>query len=134
MAEKAPGCAAGVPPCSRLLMHNVRAQLSPPVLQARRQSDQHKRTRMQQALQTGQRIIIDLDFEECMTEGEIKSLCQQLIYCYSSNLNAAAPCNLVLASFQGKIAAQLAKQASGFEHWQISTQAGPLRSLDVQRA
>ena len=67
---------------------------------------------MQQALQTGQRIVIDLDFEDCMTESELKSLCQQLIYCYSSNLNAATPCNLVLSSLQGKVAEQASDQRS----------------------
>ena len=86
---------------------------------------------MQQALQTGQRIVIDLDFEACMTEPEIRSLCQQLIYCYSYNLNATTPCNLVLASFQGKIAEQLARQASGFEQWKISAQPEPLADLGL---
>ena len=97
------------------------------------QGSQQKRSRMQQALQTGQRIIVDLDFESCMTEQEIRSLCQQLIYCYSSNLNASTPCNFILSSLQGKVAEQMQRQASGFQQWHVSRHAGPLSSLEVDR-
>ena len=94
-------------------------------LQERRQGDQRKRDRLQQAMQTGQRIVIDLDFEDCMTDGERKSLSQQLMYCYSSNCNAAVPCHLVLASFSGKVAEQLARQV------QFSTSSEGVQLLTV---
>ena len=53
-----------------------------------------------QAMQDGQGIVIDLDFEEQMKETEIKSLCGQLQYCYSSNIRAALPCHLYFTSMQ----------------------------------
>ena len=56
-----------------------------------------------QALQEGQGIVIDLDFEEQMTESEVKSLCGQLQYAYSSNTRAAVPCHLYFTSLQASI-------------------------------
>ena len=56
-----------------------------------------------QAMQSGQGIVIDLDFDEQMTESEIKSLCGQLQYCYSSNTHAAVPCHLYFTSLQASI-------------------------------
>ena len=53
-----------------------------------------------QAVKEGQTIIIDCDFEEQMTENEIKSLCGQLGYCYSSNVRAAKPCHLCFTSLK----------------------------------
>lgn len=53
-----------------------------------------------QAMQDGQGIVIDLDFEKQMTETEIRSLCGQLQYCYSSNTRSAVPCHLYFTSLQ----------------------------------
>lgn len=51
-----------------------------------------------QALESGQRIVIDLDFEDKMSETEVKSLCQQLGYCYGENTRAKEPAHLILTS------------------------------------
>ena len=53
-----------------------------------------------QAMQDGQGVVIDLDFDEHMTESELKSLCGQLQYSYSSNTRAAVPCHLYFTSMQ----------------------------------
>ena len=53
-----------------------------------------------QAMQDGQGVVIDLDFEKQMTETEIKSLCGQLQYCYASNTRSAVPCHLYFTSLQ----------------------------------
>lgn len=53
-----------------------------------------------QAMEDGQGIVIDLDFEEHMTETEAKSLCGQLQYCHSSNTRSAVPCHLYFTSMQ----------------------------------
>lgn len=53
-----------------------------------------------QAMAEGQSIIIDCDFEEQMTESEIKSLCGQLQYCYASNIRATKPCHLSFTSLK----------------------------------
>lgn len=69
-------------------------------MQARKESAEKKRERLQLAQTEGQRIIIDLDFADKMTPGEIKSLCQQLNYSYSVNCRAAIPAHLIFTSLQ----------------------------------
>lgn len=70
------------------------------IVQARKQSASEKKARLQQALREGQRIVIDLDFADKMTPTEIKSLCQQLLYCYSANTRAQNPAQLIFTSLQ----------------------------------
>ena len=55
-------------------------------LQERQQQGKSRKEALQQALQTGQRLIIDLDFQDFMSESELKSLCKQIVYCWSANL------------------------------------------------
>ncbi|KAL3135605.1 hypothetical protein ABBQ38_006086 [Trebouxia sp. C0009 RCD-2024] len=93
--------------------------------QDRRAETEQKRSKLQQAMQDGQGIVIDLDFEEQMTETEIKSLCGQLQYCYSSNTRSAVPCHLYFTSMQGGIAKQAEKQLSGMENWHVTRQQMP---------
>ena len=45
---------------------------------------------------------MDLDFEDKMTEGELRSLCQQLSYCYSANCNAEKPFSLHFTSLKAR--------------------------------
>lgn len=87
--------------------------------------------RLQQAVQQGQRIIVDLGFDELMTKPEMKSLAQQLIYSYSANTKASAPCHLIFTDFQGQIAAQLTAQSVGSAHWVMSKHASSY--IDVFR-
>jgi hypothetical protein len=51
-----------------------------------------------QALQSGQKIVIDLDFADLMTDTELRSICQQLGYCWHANCAARAPAHLALTS------------------------------------
>lgn len=76
-----------------------------------------------QALQEGQGIVIDLDFEEQMTESEVRSLCGQLQYAYSSNTRAAVPCHLYFTSLQGSIAEQANRQLSGLANWHVTQES-----------
>lgn len=41
-------------------------------------------------------MVIDLDFEGCMTETEVHSMAHQLQHCYAANNQAAVPCHLYL--------------------------------------
>lgn len=93
--------------------------------QSRKSETEQKRSRLQQAMQSGQGIVIDLDFEKQMTENEIKSLCSQLQYCYSSNTHAVVPCHLYFTSLQGRIVEQAGRQLSGLENWHISREQQP---------
>lgn len=83
------------------------------VRQERKEQDQSRRARLQEALSTGLRFVIDLGFDELMTEQEIKSLAQQLIYCHSVNTKSTSPCHLVFTDFTGHSADQLCAQAPG---------------------
>lgn len=67
-------------------------------MQARKQTSQEKRARLQRGQKEGQRILIDLDFADKMTHEQIKSLCKQLLYCYSANVRAENPAQLILTS------------------------------------
>jgi hypothetical protein len=67
-------------------------------MQARKQTSQEKRARLQQGQREGQRILIDLEFADKMTHEEIKSLCKQLLYSYSANVRAQKPAQLILTS------------------------------------
>lgn len=49
-----------------------------------------------QAVEKGQRILIDLSFADKMSDVELRSLCQQLAYCYHANSRAADPVHLIL--------------------------------------
>jgi len=50
----------------------------------------------------GGRVVVDLGFDEKMTEKEVQSLCSQLGYTYSANRQAGNPFTLVFTSLNGK--------------------------------
>ncbi|KAJ7355463.1 guanine-1-methyltransferase-domain-containing protein [Mycena albidolilacea] len=55
----------------------------------------------------GGRVVVDLGFDEKMTEKEVQSLCSQLGYTYSANRHAGHPFALVFSSLNGKSLARL---------------------------
>lgn len=58
-------------------------------------------------------MVIDLDFGGLMSEGELRSLCQQLSYSYAANIRAEQPCHLHLLGCKGEVKEQLERQISG---------------------
>ena len=74
-----------------------------------------------QAMLDGQGIVIDLDFEKEMTESEIKSLCGQLQYSYSSNTRAAVPCHLHFTSLQARVLLVGTKRFTGMIRHAVET-------------
>ena len=76
------------------------SQLMTDSMQARKQAEKDRKEKMQRALDSGQRIIIDLDFADKMTGAELRSVCKQLAYSYSANTRAAQPGHLILTSYQ----------------------------------
>lgn len=80
----------------------------------RRKEAEEQRNKMTSAMQPGnQRVVIDLDFEGMMPEGDLRSLCQQLSYSYSSNKRAAKPLHLHFLGFKGSVAELSAKLVTG---------------------
>ena len=74
-----------------------------------------------QALDIGQKIVIDLDFADLMTDTELRSICQQLGYCWHINCAAKHPAHLALTSLQGKMREVMGRQISGYLNWQATT-------------
>ncbi|KAJ4479130.1 guanine-1-methyltransferase-domain-containing protein, partial [Lentinula aciculospora] len=50
----------------------------------------------------GGKVVLDLAFDELMSEKEINSLCSQLAYTYSANRNASYPFTLLCTSLNGR--------------------------------
>lgn len=85
----------------------------PPTLQGRvedpalQQQRREHRLAQRRALQEdfvrrcgeGARVVIDCGFDDRMTEKELKSLGQQLMYVYASNKRAPSPCFVHLAEY-----------------------------------
>ena len=64
-------------------------------------------------LQNAPTIVIDMDYDDKMTESEQKSLSQQIMYCYGANKRAKKPFNMFLSKLNGKTEECL-KKISGF--------------------
>ena len=52
-----------------------------------------------QALKSGQGIVLDLDFQDLMTEQEMRSLVGQLQFAYAANCKAEVPAHLYFTGF-----------------------------------
>ncbi|KAL4440738.1 hypothetical protein ABPG77_000447 [Micractinium sp. CCAP 211/92] len=92
---------------------------------ARKQERQEAKARMEKALETGQKVVIDLDFADLMREPEQKSICGQLGYSWHANCAAQHPLHLVLSSVQGTMKAVLDKQVSGYKNWKATITEKP---------
>ncbi|CAM6007910.1 unnamed protein product [Sphagnum balticum] len=88
---------------------------------ARKDERKERREKLTQALETGQNIVIDLEFGQMMKPNEISSLLQQVMYSYAANGRAEAPCRLSLTGCTGDIHTQLEK-ISGFNNWLLHKQ------------
>lgn len=74
----------------------------------------------------GTTVVLDLEWEDSMNQKEIKSLVQQVMYCYGSNRSASHPVRLVLSGLtkDSETSSKLRKMA-GFEAWPIEVLDGP---------
>ncbi|CAE7393772.1 trmt10a [Symbiodinium sp. CCMP2592] len=73
----------------------------------------------------GATVVIDLEWEDSMQPKELKSLIQQVLYCYGANRRAEKPVRLVFSGIaQGsKTHAGLSKQ-SGYDAWEVQKLEG----------
>lgn len=55
-------------------------------------------------MESGQRLVVDLDFADLMLDSESKSMCKQVGYAWHANCAAAVPAHLVLTSVQVRLA------------------------------
>lgn len=78
--------------------------------------------RLTRAKETGPKVVLDLEFSDLMSSGEIHSLVHQIMYCYAVNGKCPSPAHLWLTGCNGEIQAQLEK-LPGFEKWMIEKES-----------
>ncbi|KAJ7896975.1 guanine-1-methyltransferase-domain-containing protein, partial [Mycena leptocephala] len=64
----------------------------------------------------GGRVVVDLGFDEKLTDKEINSLCNQLAETYGANRKAGKPFSLLFTSLTGKTLARLS-QVHPYKQW-----------------
>ncbi|KAK7049742.1 tRNA (guanine(9)-N(1))-methyltransferase [Paramarasmius palmivorus] len=66
----------------------------------------------------GGKVIVDLGFDEKMTEKEVSSLTSQLAYTYSANRNVSFPFSLIYTSLNGRTLTRLeAMNDAAYKRW-----------------
>ncbi|GFR42376.1 hypothetical protein Agub_g3032, partial [Astrephomene gubernaculifera] len=98
-------------------------------LQAHRDQERQLKERLKQALDSGPRIVIDLDWEARMTPGDMRHLAQQLAFSYAANKAAERPAHLMLTSFKGGVAEVANKMISGMDKWFVTRSEAHYSSL-----
>lgn len=80
--------------------------------------DESNRRKKKAKVQFGGRAVVDLGFDDMMSEKEIKSLCSQLAYTHSANRQASFPFSLVFTSLNGRTFNRLeAIGEAGYKRW-----------------
>lgn len=65
------------------------------------------------------RIVVDLNFEQYMTDSEIAKSVKQVGRIYTINRHATSPCQLYISSLNGKIRERFSITNRGYENWDI---------------
>lgn len=66
------------------------------------------------------KVVIDMDFEDFMTDMEINKAVQQVGRIYSANRHSNNPCQLYISSLKGKILDRFAITNAGHKKWDIN--------------
>lgn len=66
------------------------------------------------------RIVIDMDFDEYMTDSEIKKAVQQVGRIYATNRHSQNPCQLYISSLKDRIRDSFALANTGYKNWDIN--------------
>ncbi|CAJ1366398.1 unnamed protein product [Effrenium voratum] len=106
------------PPLERLPGEDVK--------QARLARKEAELSDFRQRAQNGTTVVLDLEWEDSMQPKELKSLIQQILYCYGANRRATHPVRLVFSGVQegSQTHAGLSKQ-SGYESWEVQKLSAP---------
>ncbi|KAG2430279.1 hypothetical protein HXX76_010374 [Chlamydomonas incerta] len=89
-------------------------------LNAHKEAEKALKERLKASLESGPKVVIDLDWEDKMTENDIRHLVQQLSFSYSANKQVEKPVHMMLTSFKGAVADTANKMISGMENWSIT--------------
>ncbi|KAJ6756802.1 TRNA (GUANINE-9-) METHYLTRANSFERASE [Salix purpurea] len=117
--EKLSSCASEE---ERLKLIESRRELRKERMGKRAEEKEEKTQRLRKAKEFGLNIVIDLGFADLMTDSEIHSLVQQIIYCYAVNRRCASPGHLWLTGCSGEMENQL-QRLSGFDRWIIEKES-----------
>ncbi|CAA7258585.1 unnamed protein product [Cyclocybe aegerita] len=71
------------------------------------EEEERRRRAKRPRLQFGGNVVVDLDFDNMMSDKEVVSLCSQLAYTYSTNRQASFPFGLTFTSLGGRIEKRL---------------------------
>lgn len=63
------------------------------------------------------RIVVDMNFEDYMTDSEISKAVQQVGRIYATNRHSESPCQLFITSLKGKIRDGFEKTNTGYKNW-----------------
>lgn len=75
-----------------------------------------KRRKLEEIEFAEQKVVIDLGFDDQMSDKDIRSLVSQLTYLYGKNMTTTHPFQLYLTSFNGNTEKALLAH-NGFDHW-----------------
>ncbi|KAG2264622.1 hypothetical protein Bca52824_071701 [Brassica carinata] len=106
----------------RLKLIESRKSLRKERMDKRSEEKEKKMERLTRAKEIGQNVVVDVDFAHLMSESEISSLVQQIMYCYAVNGRSTSPCHLWLTGVKGEMSRQLDK-LPGFEKWFIEKES-----------
>ncbi|KAF9057861.1 guanine-1-methyltransferase-domain-containing protein [Panaeolus papilionaceus] len=86
------------------------------------EEEERNRKAKKQKLDFGGTVVIDLGFDDMMLDKEIKSLCSQLAYTYSTNRNASFPFSLIFSSLNGRTFERLESLGeASYKRWASTT-------------
>lgn len=66
------------------------------------------------------RVVIDMDFENLMTDKEIAKAAKQVSRVYAINKRSQSPCQLYISSVKGKIRNRFDVTCTGYNKWDIN--------------
>ncbi|KAF8638591.1 hypothetical protein AX17_002132 [Amanita inopinata Kibby_2008] len=80
--------------------------------------EERRQKRKKTKIEFGGRVVIDLGFDDKMSDKEITSLCSQLAYTYSVSRNASYPFSLLYTSLNGRTLRRLeSMNDAGYRRW-----------------
>jgi tRNA (guanine9-N1)-methyltransferase len=92
---------------------------------ARARGKTEKKERLAKALESGQRVVIDLEFPHLMNESEQRSMAHQVAYSYGSNTRSSTPAHLILSGVHGTTQEHLVHAFPGFSNWVVTSTEKP---------
>ena len=86
----------------------------------RQEQSQAKKARLEEAVQAGPALILDMDFDGIMLPTELVHCASQLGHSYSSNKKAEKACHLHFTGWKGDIKELAEKNITGIKNWKVT--------------